>query len=1187
MKGDFSRRTFDRARHYSGVRMQQGRVLVDADWNEQSDIIEHRIRTGARDLIGRCGGPAGHAGFRLIAGPADLTAAEKKLDGNGAPWVQIDEGDLLITAGRYYAGGRLVENEHIISLSRQPDLPPTAATVRLEAPGRYLAYLDVWERHITALDDPAIREVALGGPDTTTRSRTIWQVKLLRVDGDAPMECAGMFPEFDEATARGTGRISARTEPAGPNDDPCSISPEAGYRGLENQFYRVEVHNGGDALDAAAGGLVMVNGITPPEVRPVKLTLAGPVNWAAGQPVEIISTLPGSDPMGGTLAFVEKVESGGTVVTLNAGIGDVAMSLLPAVRRVDATYKWSRDNGSVVTTIEKIDGERITVHDLGPDSVLGFAPEQWVEIADDVTELNGLPGQLVQISSIDPARRIITLKSSPTALDAGKPDGVDPVRHPRLRRWDGVGAIRFRAVGDGVANLESGIQVRFTAGSYRSGDYWTFAARTSTADEQSGNIDWPRDAAGVSLERLPFGIRHHYCRIAMVTMMTVDDAMKITAIDDCRCLFQPVTALRGFFYVGGDGQEARPGLPMPQPLQVGVFNVGMSDNCAPVAGVRVQFTTADDGLLAAGPITPGDASIARTFTAVTDASGVATVHWRPEANQAKPSQTVEARLLGEGDVPQMQVVIFNGQLSIASEVAYTPGDCAGLQGAQTVQEALDRLCRGIGTCHDFLDELRSDGVVRNAKGMLGLRVSHDEQAMPGAPSIRYEPGVAYVDGCRHVVVLGGRLPVEPSTIGQWVVVNRQGMVEVLLEPLPPEHCALLAIVSTYEGAVERIVDVRRDMTHLDEQVEDDRHGIAASRRDAREYVPLLAGTISDLRYRDRFGNFGYRDGRNRWFDMPAIVSGVVFDGRMIWAAVESDGAQSGGFRIVRMDRYATEVTSDDLIDVDRRLLAGVFDGASVWFTGVAAIGGSLTGSLLSIDAVTLEQKSMLVEGVPFAIMFDGHFIWVTTAAGTLLQIDVERNRVVRVLTLRDKAGAAIQPLALEFDGEYIWVTGTGRMLYRIQKPWGDPEPVVVTGQGNQPPLPEFHQLAFDGSHLWLQAMNGDLYKLDVLTSMFWPVEVPIRSSQYGGLVFDGSYMWVMVNQAQSNAIMYKIDARTDQAIGSADLVRTPSPIGALPLRLQTFDGTHVWYPYQYQGAPMPGTIGGQIQINGMQKFLVV
>ena len=38
MKGDFTRFSFDPAKHYSGVRMQQGRVQLDADWNEQQSI---------------------------------------------------------------------------------------------------------------------------------------------------------------------------------------------------------------------------------------------------------------------------------------------------------------------------------------------------------------------------------------------------------------------------------------------------------------------------------------------------------------------------------------------------------------------------------------------------------------------------------------------------------------------------------------------------------------------------------------------------------------------------------------------------------------------------------------------------------------------------------------------------------------------------------------------------------------------------------------------------------------------------------------------------------------------------------------------------------------------------------------------------------------------------------------------
>ena len=49
MKSDISRNTFDPAKHFSRVIMQQGRVQLDADWNEQADILLHSIRdTGSR-----------------------------------------------------------------------------------------------------------------------------------------------------------------------------------------------------------------------------------------------------------------------------------------------------------------------------------------------------------------------------------------------------------------------------------------------------------------------------------------------------------------------------------------------------------------------------------------------------------------------------------------------------------------------------------------------------------------------------------------------------------------------------------------------------------------------------------------------------------------------------------------------------------------------------------------------------------------------------------------------------------------------------------------------------------------------------------------------------------------------------------------------------------------------------------
>ena len=55
MKGDFTRLTFDPRKHYTGVLKQQGRVDLDADWNEYVEIRDYLSRTEAQDVIGLCG----------------------------------------------------------------------------------------------------------------------------------------------------------------------------------------------------------------------------------------------------------------------------------------------------------------------------------------------------------------------------------------------------------------------------------------------------------------------------------------------------------------------------------------------------------------------------------------------------------------------------------------------------------------------------------------------------------------------------------------------------------------------------------------------------------------------------------------------------------------------------------------------------------------------------------------------------------------------------------------------------------------------------------------------------------------------------------------------------------------------------------------------------------------------------
>jgi hypothetical protein len=64
MPGDFSRKTFDKKKHYSGVLMQQGRVQLDADWNEELDIGQYRTFTETKDVIGAAGVPRKIMGSR-------------------------------------------------------------------------------------------------------------------------------------------------------------------------------------------------------------------------------------------------------------------------------------------------------------------------------------------------------------------------------------------------------------------------------------------------------------------------------------------------------------------------------------------------------------------------------------------------------------------------------------------------------------------------------------------------------------------------------------------------------------------------------------------------------------------------------------------------------------------------------------------------------------------------------------------------------------------------------------------------------------------------------------------------------------------------------------------------------------------------------------------------------------------
>src|SRR5512136_631191 len=99
MKGDFTRLTFDRKKHYRGVLMQQGRVQLDSDWNEQVQIAEHRYSTFLGDLVGQSGAPADnsmailqkHSDALNLGSQTFITVAQlsSSLTGKAAATVQL------------------------------------------------------------------------------------------------------------------------------------------------------------------------------------------------------------------------------------------------------------------------------------------------------------------------------------------------------------------------------------------------------------------------------------------------------------------------------------------------------------------------------------------------------------------------------------------------------------------------------------------------------------------------------------------------------------------------------------------------------------------------------------------------------------------------------------------------------------------------------------------------------------------------------------------------------------------------------------------------------------------------------------------------------------------------------------------------------------------------------------------
>jgi hypothetical protein len=470
MHGDYSRDSYDATKQFARVLMQQGRLIVDADWNEQSAILLQQIRNLTTDLIGWHGGPGvtKNGDSSPKDGPLAITLQ------NGAQTVEIK-------GGRYYIDGIPFEwpkadpynlaklNETLGIIGANENLGKIAV----------LVYADIHERLVVSAEDPELLDPGLNGLDTMARQEIVGRPRGMMVSYEPAKENEGQttpakigsvdIQDVQDNKAGFLGLLSgfdrtllpnlkAFTKREDSNSETCDPSDNSGFSGFENQLYRIEVHTVLDKKDSKIFG--------------------------------------------------------------------------------NATFKWSRDNGSIVYAGIRT-GNSVTLKSKWRDDSKAIQKGNYVEliaIGDDF-------GDLVQVTDVIENDGVINLRVKVGTSQQSVNSNDRPVI---IRRWDhqdqpnttpihSDGDGGFTVARDAQENksiefpIEDGlfVQLDLTNGAMlKPGDHWLIPARSST-----GDILWPRNTDGNYRFVPARSIEHHYAPIALLVLK---DGSSVDKIIDLR-----------------------------------------------------------------------------------------------------------------------------------------------------------------------------------------------------------------------------------------------------------------------------------------------------------------------------------------------------------------------------------------------------------------------------------------------------------------------------------------------------------------------------------------------------------------------------------------------------------------------------------------------------------------------------
>jgi hypothetical protein len=575
--------------------------------------------------------PAGDPDLAAIVGYGIAGVASGKTLNVAQVLVQLEtSGSFFILGGdrqrpgRLYVDGIACQKEATETYYNQADYP--AALPLVPADNRVdLVYADVWQRHVTCIEDPELREVALAGPDTCTRLRTVAQVKVLRGGVDtstAALRCratpAALRQLFEGLARLGAGRLSTLVSPPSQPSNLCEIAPDADYLGLDNRLYRVEVHdptlapptfkwsrdNGAQAVAVVAD---VLSGQNPQMVSVERLGRDRATTIARGDLVEVSDDLTdladasyglaGPVKRTGELRIVKDLDPDANTITLDQPLGaGYTVARHAKVRRWEGSGDAAAFVDSLTTPqLDFGDGVRVTFNQTA-GMVTG---DYWQFTA------RGITGQVEQ-------------------LDGAAPAGVIHHYCPlALIKWKSVaGRLEIVDIADCRAHLPALTELDATDVGYDDGC-------CGLTDDARMLAAWDGDLTD-----------------ARVT--NVQQAIDLLCARESEYL-----TLR---YVSGDGQDGLPGEQLPTPLVVAVENALGEPQSNVVVSFTIDATAPSRGTL--------------TAASPTDSKGEARVTWI--LGQSDGLNRVTATLATpQASSPE---VIFNARTLAALTLRYVSGD---------------------------------------------------------------------------------------------------------------------------------------------------------------------------------------------------------------------------------------------------------------------------------------------------------------------------------------------------------------------------------------------------------------------------------------------------------------------------------------------------------------------------------